>query len=231
MISNIQCQAYICTFVVSRAFMAGAASQAGDADSYRAPGLTSGLQGSVNVHSNVKYKRTDALSLWHQQKSTTVEIHGPLQTRGEKYYCIFIQQNVSFNNFTDMKLTHRNNTKTLHEKFDYTFLNVCRFDRSTVAGSEKFGPLNENNYTSRVALLIPTDQFKSVRKRCAIELFSCGYCCRLRISVSIGPFVIQINQMPSFFPFHLYLKLRENIVVKDRGMFGKNFGFTSIGLG
>ena len=37
-------------FVVSRAFMAGAASQAGDADSSRAPGLTSGLQGSMNVH-------------------------------------------------------------------------------------------------------------------------------------------------------------------------------------
>ena len=30
--------------------MAGAASQEGDADSSRAPGLTSGLQGSVNVH-------------------------------------------------------------------------------------------------------------------------------------------------------------------------------------
>ena len=30
--------------------MVGAASQAGDADSSRAPGLTSGLQGSVNVH-------------------------------------------------------------------------------------------------------------------------------------------------------------------------------------
>ena len=30
--------------------MAGAASQAGDADSSQAPGLTSGLQGSVNVH-------------------------------------------------------------------------------------------------------------------------------------------------------------------------------------
>ena len=42
---------HIYTFVVSRAFMAGAASQAGDADSSRAPGLTSALQGSVNVHS------------------------------------------------------------------------------------------------------------------------------------------------------------------------------------
>ena len=41
---------HICTFVVSRAFMAVAASQAGDDDSSRAPGLTSGLQGSVNVH-------------------------------------------------------------------------------------------------------------------------------------------------------------------------------------
>ena len=41
---------HIYSFVVSRAFMAGAASQAGDADSSRAPGLTSGLQGSVNVH-------------------------------------------------------------------------------------------------------------------------------------------------------------------------------------
>ena len=30
--------------------MAGAASQAVDADSYRAPGLISGLQRSVNVH-------------------------------------------------------------------------------------------------------------------------------------------------------------------------------------
>ena len=37
---------HIYIFVVSRAFMAGAAS----ADSSRAPGLTSGLQGSVNVH-------------------------------------------------------------------------------------------------------------------------------------------------------------------------------------
>ena len=30
--------------------MAGAAGQVGDADSSRAPGLTSGLQGSVNIH-------------------------------------------------------------------------------------------------------------------------------------------------------------------------------------
>ena len=41
---------FIYTFIVSLAFMAGAASRAGDADSSRAPGLTSGLLGSVNVH-------------------------------------------------------------------------------------------------------------------------------------------------------------------------------------
>ena len=41
---------HIYTFVVSKAFMAGAASQAGDADSSRAPGLTSALHESVNVH-------------------------------------------------------------------------------------------------------------------------------------------------------------------------------------
>ena len=41
---------YIYTVVVSRTFMTGAASQAGDADSSRAPSLTSGVQGSVNGH-------------------------------------------------------------------------------------------------------------------------------------------------------------------------------------
>ena len=40
---------HIYTFVVSRVFITGAASQAGDADSSRVPGLTSGLKGSVNV--------------------------------------------------------------------------------------------------------------------------------------------------------------------------------------
>ena len=44
-------QVLLCPFPgVLWAFMAGAASQAGDADSSRAPGLTSGLQGSMNVH-------------------------------------------------------------------------------------------------------------------------------------------------------------------------------------
>ena len=41
---------HIYTFIVLWAFMAGAASQAGDADSSQVPGLTSGLQRSVNIH-------------------------------------------------------------------------------------------------------------------------------------------------------------------------------------
>ena len=41
---------HIYTFVVSRACMAGTTSQAGDDDSSQAPGLNSGLQGSVNVN-------------------------------------------------------------------------------------------------------------------------------------------------------------------------------------
>ena len=39
-VSNV----HIYTFVVSREFMAGAACRAGDTDSSRAPGLTSGLR-------------------------------------------------------------------------------------------------------------------------------------------------------------------------------------------
>ena len=49
---------HIYTLVVSRAFMAGAANQAGDVDSFRAPGLTSGLQGSVNVHRGALHSAT-----------------------------------------------------------------------------------------------------------------------------------------------------------------------------
>ena len=49
-VSSTEIWYYIYTFVVSQAFMAGSASQAGDADSSKAPGLTSGLRGSVGVH-------------------------------------------------------------------------------------------------------------------------------------------------------------------------------------
>ena len=49
----VQASILVYSFIVSRAFMAGAASQAGDADSSWTPGLTSGLQGSVNDHRGV----------------------------------------------------------------------------------------------------------------------------------------------------------------------------------
>ena len=48
---HIQCPASISTLSLMRVYMADAASQEGDADSSRAPGLTSGLQGFMNVHS------------------------------------------------------------------------------------------------------------------------------------------------------------------------------------
>ena len=41
---------HLYTIVVSRAFMVGAASQAGDADSSRAPRLAFDLQGSLNFN-------------------------------------------------------------------------------------------------------------------------------------------------------------------------------------
>ena len=51
---NVRYYATVVAFSVSlsmsQAFIAGAASKAGDADSSRVPGLTSGLQGSMNVH-------------------------------------------------------------------------------------------------------------------------------------------------------------------------------------
>ena len=46
--------------------MAGAASQAGDADSSRAPGLTSGLQGSVHVNVHRECSIVSATVTVHQ---------------------------------------------------------------------------------------------------------------------------------------------------------------------
>ena len=57
-----------------------------------------------------------------------------------------------------------------------TFLNVCHFDYTAVAGSGKVGPVNQVNHTSWVAVVILTDRPKSVRNSCVIELF-CGVVC------------------------------------------------------
>ena len=61
-------------------------------------------------------------------------------------------------------------------RFIYKFLNVYPFDYTAVAGIGKVGHVNQVNHTSWVAVVTPIDRPKSVRKRCAIELF-CGVVC------------------------------------------------------
>ena len=61
-------------------------------------------------------------------------------------------------------------------RFIYTFLNVCPFDYTAVAGNWKVGPVNQVNHTSRVAVVTPTDRPKSVRNRFVIELFVAFFC-------------------------------------------------------
>ena len=80
---------HIYTFVVLRAFMAGAASQAGDADSSRAPGLTSGFQGSVNVHRG-------ALLLVPQWQCISSFVFYILFLRLVLLSCVFFSPNVFF---------------------------------------------------------------------------------------------------------------------------------------
>ena len=57
----------------------------------------------IQSNDNVNYKRTDVLSLWHQQKSTTVDIRGPLQTRGDK------------NSYTNRKFENQWTTQKRHK--------------------------------------------------------------------------------------------------------------------
>ena len=53
---------------------------------------------------------------------------------------------------------------------------MCPFDYTAVAGSGKFGPVNQVNHTSWVAVVTPTDRPKWVRNRLVIEL-SCDVVC------------------------------------------------------
>ena len=68
------------------------------------------------------------------------------------------------------------NPLILYPSFLATFLNVCPFDYTAVAGSGKFGTVNQVNHTSWVAVVTPTDRPKTVHNRCVIELF-CGVVC------------------------------------------------------
>ena len=56
-------------------------------------------------------------------------------------------------------------------RFIYQVLNVCPFEYSAVAGSEKVGPVNQVNHTSWVAIVTPTDRPRSIHNRSVIELF------------------------------------------------------------
>ena len=64
----------------------------------------------------------------------------------------------------------------LYKEVYKQILNVCGFDYTAVAGSGKVGPVNQINHTSWVAIVTPTDRFKSVGNRSVIELF-CGVVC------------------------------------------------------
>ena len=81
---------------------------------------------------------------------------------------------------------------------------MCPFDYPAVAGYGKVGPVNQVNHTSLVAVVTPTDRPKSVRNLCVFELF-CGVACVVTlpgpfdISVGVGVFVIEPNQISSFF--------------------------------
>ena len=89
--------------------------------------------------------------------------------------------------------------------FIYKFLNVCPFDYTAVAGSGKFGPVNQVNHTSWVAVVTPTDRPKSVRNRCVIKLFMTLFAlsfCPFDNSADVGAFVIGLSQISSFFSYY-----------------------------
>ena len=87
-----------------------------------------------------------------------------------------------------------------------TFLNVCPFDYTAVAGSGTVGPVNQVNHTSWVAVVTQTDRPKSVRNRWVIELFVALFVlslCPFDISLGAGAFLIGLSQISSFFSFSL----------------------------
>ena len=121
---------HIYTFGVSRAFMADAASQAGDADSSRAPCLISGLQGSVNVHRG-------ALLF-----GATVTVHQFFCILHDIFYINFITTNIAVINFYDLSAFDDCWSLLPVWKIIYYRLNVCPFDCKAVSGNEKESPLN-----------------------------------------------------------------------------------------
>ena len=91
-------------------------------------------------------------------------------------------------------------------RFIYKFLNVCPLDYTAVAGSGKFGPINQVNYTSLGAVVTPTDRPKSVRVFNRTFLWRC-LCCHFApfdISVGVWAFVIGLSQISSFLSLNAY---------------------------
>ena len=64
------------------------------------------------------------------------------------------------------------------------------------------------DHTSRVAVVTPTNRFKSVRNRCVIEVLEAFLCCQVAFrifSVGAGAFVICLSQISSFFSSDILL--------------------------
>ena len=82
------------------------------------------------------------------------------------------------------------------------FLNVCLFDNTAVEGSGMVGPVNQDDHTSWVAIVTPTDRPKSVHNRSVIEIFCCVFCCVVLPFChfcGVCAFVIALIQISSFF--------------------------------
>ena len=99
-------------------------------------------------------------------------------------------------------------------RFINTFLNVCPFDYTAVAGSGKVEPVHQVNHTSWVAIITPTDRLKSVRNRCVIELF-CGVVCVVLLTFLYSSNLIWSYCIKVFILF-LISFLNVSIFVKSR---------------
>ena len=93
----------------------------------------------------------------------------------------------------------------------YKVLKVCPFNCAPFVVSGKVGiPKKRFNQTSWVAVVTQTSRPKSVRNRCFIEVFGGFFllsCCFWDFSVGVGTFVIELNQISSFFSSTLKIPL------------------------
>ena len=72
------------------------------------------------------------------------------------------------------------------------------------------------NHTSWVAVVTQTDNPKSIRNRCVIELFVALFVllfCPFGIAAGVGAFVIGLSQISSFFLLMKYIKMYNYIKI------------------